>query len=328
MMLSAGSPTEKTTMKKMYQSHQGLEHGMSDSALKLERLGFPSDLNGKAFLDIGCNEGFFCGKALERGATRVVGIDFEVNALEFAKSRYPGAEYVRSSWKSLPPGPFDVVQWTSAMHYELDPASIFKQIHQRLSLNGLLILECGAFDRSAKELIQVQRHSDTLWYPTIRLLTEDFLRDFSVRCVSECVIAEGDPVPRYVFHCRKRVPSVLLIRDKSETENGVLSDCLISSATKIVRLDTYISRIAGAKHHHNDLQKLIRDQWTRTQSFDAVYAGIDTAGMTEQFARAIAQSVAPTDKLVVIEGAVSDTFSDALSSSLNTTAKVWQIAGS
>ena len=311
---------------KMYQSHKNLDQGMSDSTRKLERLGFPLNLKDKAFLDIGCNEGFFCGVALERGATRVVGIDFEVNALEFAKKTYPGGEYVRSSWKTLPPGPFDVVQWSSAMHYELDPASVFRQVSHRLAAGGLLILECGAFDRSAKEMIQVQRHSDTLWYPTIRLLVEDLLRDFSVRCVSEAVIAEGDPVPRYVFHCRKRIPSVMLVKNQSVAE-VVLSECLVTSATKIVRLDTYCARVSSAKFQHNDLQKIIRDTWASTGSCAAVCTAVENAGLTETFARAVAQSVVPTDRLVVIEGDLTEAFAAVLTKILEANSKVWRVVG-
>jgi SAM-dependent methyltransferase len=309
----------------MYQTHAGLDRGMSDSALKLDRLGYPVDLNGQSFLDIGCNEGFFCGVALKRGAKRVVGIDFEANALEFAKANYPGGEYIRSTWKTLPPGPFDLVQWSSAMHYELDPASVFEQIYQRLSPDGLLILECGAFDRSAKEMIQVQRHSDTLWYPTLRLLTEEFLKDFAVRCMSYGVIAEGDPVPRYVFHCRKRMPTVLLIKGASKSGKGALSDCLSPAATKVLQLDMYLSRIASAKYHHNDLQRTIRDLRAQSPGLDTVYAGIDSAGLTEEFARNIARSVAPSDKLVIIEGAVSDAFAAALLAALKGTAKFWRM---
>jgi SAM-dependent methyltransferase/translation initiation factor 1 (eIF-1/SUI1) len=299
--------------------------GASDASEKLERLEIPKDLSNQAILDIGCGEGFYCGIALARGASRAVGVDVDPDAIDVARQSHPNGEFFHSSWTSLPLGPFDVVQWISAMHFERDPAHVFENIYSRLSDDGLFILECGTLDRSAKELVQVQRQSDTLWYPTIRLLTEVMLEKFTVRCLSYGVIAEGDPIPRYVFHCRKRLPTVALIRGESRSGKSALSDCLSPAYTKILQLDMLVSRIAAADHHHTDLQKLIRDLKKSAADLGAVYRGIDSAGMAEQFARMIAQSVAASDKLVIIEGAVSDSVVAALAKVLKGHARFWRM---
>ena len=54
-----------------YQTFPG-KTGASRTAEKLKALLLP-DLSGKRFLDVGCNEGFFCGFAKHCGAERSVG---------------------------------------------------------------------------------------------------------------------------------------------------------------------------------------------------------------------------------------------------------------
>lgn len=56
----------------------------SDSAGKLTALRLP-DLTGKSFLDVGCNEGYFCNAALAAGAASVVGIDASKSAIALAR---------------------------------------------------------------------------------------------------------------------------------------------------------------------------------------------------------------------------------------------------
>src|SRR5438270_12738491 len=112
----------------MYQSHDG-EKATSDSNRKLQRIRLPEDLRGKRVLDIGCCEGFFWAAARERGASRVIGIDLDENALRFAVNKYGphGIEFEKRHWRDLPEGPFDIVLWLSAMHYERDPLSVFRE---------------------------------------------------------------------------------------------------------------------------------------------------------------------------------------------------------
>src|SRR5205823_10979273 len=45
----------------------------------------PSDLTGKTVLDIGCNAGFYSLEMKRRGASRVLGIDFDPMYLEQAR---------------------------------------------------------------------------------------------------------------------------------------------------------------------------------------------------------------------------------------------------
>ena len=45
----------------------------------------PRDLSGKSVLDIGCNAGFYSIEMKRRGATRVLGIDFDEGYLDQAR---------------------------------------------------------------------------------------------------------------------------------------------------------------------------------------------------------------------------------------------------
>ena len=121
-----------------YQAHDEADTSISDTKRKVARLQLPEDLSGKRVLDIGCNEGYFCGLAAERGASEVIGIDFVASNIEFAKQRYAGdkVRFIRQSWAQLPEGPFDLVLWASAMHYELDPRSVVNAIAKRLAPTG------------------------------------------------------------------------------------------------------------------------------------------------------------------------------------------------
>ncbi len=136
-----------------YQSHYPGQKSMVDSFEKLERLKIPKNLKGKSFLDIGCNEGFFCNVAIERGASRVVGIDNDKNFINNAKEIYgnKGIIFLHEDWYNLPNEKFDIILWASAMHYELDPLKVLMKIANILNDDGLFILECGIAPGNSKK---------------------------------------------------------------------------------------------------------------------------------------------------------------------------------
>ena len=66
--------------------------GSSDSLNKLTQLKI-LPLTAKSFLDVGCNEGFFCGYALFDGARKVVGIDINEKFINSARQNFPGCDF-------------------------------------------------------------------------------------------------------------------------------------------------------------------------------------------------------------------------------------------
>ena len=137
-------------MHKRYQTHADAVPGMSDSQRKLRAIHLPSSLAGTRVLDIGCNEGFFCNEAIQRGAATVTGIDVLMSNIDCArKLMRPRIRFIHQSWAQLPAGEFDLILWMSTMHYERNPRMVLDQIRDRLAKDGLFIFEGGVVDGDA-----------------------------------------------------------------------------------------------------------------------------------------------------------------------------------
>ncbi|WP_269932385.1 class I SAM-dependent methyltransferase [Aminobacter sp. HY435] len=308
-----------------YQTHSPDQKGMTDSSHRLGRLKIPDNLTGQAVLDMGCNEGFFCNVAASRGASRVVGIDMSSSALAIAKELYGGdgrVQFIEQGWQKLPQGPFDLVLWTSAMHYELDPLHVLQQVAASLSPNGVLILECGVNYDHSKEMTRIQRHDGALWYPSLRFLEEHLLAGFAFRQIATPELVGSDPIPRSIYHCAKKMPEVVLLRGPTGKGKSVAATAMSRAATKIISLDMFLSRMMTAKHQHSELEKYIFSK-ARPYGLTEVYEGIDEVGLTNAYIGELAKGVAGTDGLVVIDGYMTDQQATALRAVLSTRAKVW-----
>jgi len=314
-------------MSKTYQTHITDQPGMTDSAHKLRRLKIPGDLQGKRVLDIGCNEGYFCNVALTRGAASVVGVDDDATALEAATTLYSHErlKLVKTSWNHLPDGQYDVILWTSAMHYELDPLAVLRNIHSRLAPGGLFILECGVLNIPRKEMVYSVRNDGGQWYPTAPLLDDMLERaGFRNRVASHAELIGADPVPRTVFHCNRSKPNVMLVRGESRSGKSSLATDIEHSATKVVALDYFVSRIAGAKFAHTDLEKFIKSSIDR-QDLKKLYESIDREGHCDTYTTLLSKTVAGTDILVVIEGFMTDQQLESLRAKLSSRTNVWVV---
>jgi SAM-dependent methyltransferase len=311
-------------MEVTYQTHHDKQKGMSDSVAKLMRLKIPEDLTGRSFLDIGCNEGYFCNVAARRGASRVVGIDFHPPSLDFARTHYshPVIEYRLQRWEYLPDEHFDVVLWSSSMHYERDPVHVFRNIARILHPKGLFILECGVASGGGTEMVLVQRHSDSRWYPTANLLTSRLLTQYAFREVSSGKVEPGDPVPRHVYHCLLSLPTVLLFRGQTGHGKSSAARLFGVQATKNISLDHFVYRISAGKFHHGGLQLLIKEKFN-ADDLTALYESIDKVGLTDEYVRLLAGAIAPSDISVVIDGYMTDRQADALGRALNGRAIMW-----
>src|SRR5439155_18277059 len=114
-----------------YQSFPGAA-GDSQSLQKLKALHLPT-LKGRSFLDVGCNEGFFCGYARFDGAQRVVGLDKSALFIERARQRFPDCEFLEQSWDVIPSGPFDVILLASSLHYAEDQVLLIERLTKELA---------------------------------------------------------------------------------------------------------------------------------------------------------------------------------------------------
>ena len=291
-----------------YQSHDGIV-GMSDSKNKWQRLKIPANLEGKRVLDIGCNEGLLTSWCEKQGAASVIGIDFDKPRIEYARAHYASerVEFLHQGWQNLPNGPFDLVLWTSSMHYERDPKHILDSILAVMSADGLLILECGWFPRPGREMIEVSRHSDIQYYPTADLLRDGLLINFSVREVSPAETTPGDPVPRSVFHCRRRASTVIFVTGgMAAGKTDLVNRHLGATASKVIKIDEIIYRAATSKNIHTAMHQAIKDNYS-PDNLGPTYDVLQRMPLLDNFIMWIGKMCVSSDDLVVIEGALQNT---------------------
>ena len=100
-------------------------------------------LSDKRVLDLGCGFGWHCRYAEELGASRVVGVDISEKMLAVArkKSRAGVIEYVHSPIEdySCPPGSFDVVVSSLALHYVESFERVCRAVGQALVGGGVFV---------------------------------------------------------------------------------------------------------------------------------------------------------------------------------------------
>ncbi|CCO25529.1 class I SAM-dependent methyltransferase [Maridesulfovibrio hydrothermalis] len=230
--------------------------GSSDSLSKLTLLKLPA-LTGKSFLDVGCNEGFFCGYALFDGARKVVGIDVDEQAINSAKQDFPGCNFLLQSWDDLSPDKtFDVILCSSAIHYAKNQESLIHLLAGKLSPNGVLILEVGIAPGAEPDWVEVKRSIDSRFFPT-RSKIDDILSCYASKYLGESAPQIGDPIPRSVFHIRKKKPYAFFLMQDSGAGKTTIRNTVFHEQ-KIISGDALILDIASGRQHCDlELQKLI-----------------------------------------------------------------------
>jgi ubiquinone/menaquinone biosynthesis C-methylase UbiE len=228
----------------VYQSFPSEDNGDSNSTDKLNKLYLPS-LEGLSVLDIGCNEGFFCFEALNKGAKRTVGIDRSKLYIEKATKRAEdlslsqSAQFICQDWQNLPDEKFDIVFLFSALHYAEDQFALIDQIMERVSETGTFILECGVHATSNKSFTKVKRGTDERYYPSLPLL-HDFLSKYGYRILGKSVLQKGDPVDRWVVHITHKKDFCILISGPSLSGKTTLAKILRSNNMDVTSLDTIL----------------------------------------------------------------------------------------
>lgn len=217
--------------------------GASRTLDKLKALKLP-DLTGLRFLDVGCNEGFFCGFARFQGAQRVVGIDQSKGFIERARRRFPDCEFYQQGWESLPAGEFDVILLASALHYADDQAALISRLVERLAPDGVLVLELGIVSQKDSEWVKIDRGIDQRYFPTMAKLTE-VLAPYAWKWMGPSVLQSGDPIARHVVHISRRRPvAYLLLQPPGYGKTSISSRLFAPAAVPVVSGDQQISLIA------------------------------------------------------------------------------------
>lgn len=228
-----------------YQSFPGAP-GDSLTLDKLKKLSLPEQ-EGGSFLDVGCNEGFFCGFAKFQGAARSVGIDHSVGFIDRARRRFPDCEFHAQGWDRLPEGPFDVILLASALHYAKDQVELLHRLLGLLSQDGVLVLEIGIVTSKISEWVKVKRGNDERLFPTMPKLRE-VLVDYAWKWMGPSVGQAGDPIARHVLHIARRRPAAyLLMHPPGFGKSSIAKSLFPNARVKVVSGDQVIGRIAAGK---------------------------------------------------------------------------------
>jgi hypothetical protein len=119
---------------------------------------------------------------------------------------------------------------------------------------------------------------------------------------------------------------VIILRGPTKTGKSSTARALYPAATKVVGLDLFIYRMMAADHSHTNLQKFIKAKKART-NLTEVYDGIDAMGLTDEYTSLLQKAVAQTDRVVIIEGYLTDLQTESLRRKLVGTALVWEANG-
>ena len=246
--------------------------GDSESLTKLKALRLPA-LVGQRFLDIGCNEGFFCAYARYACATQVVGLDASADYIERARKRVSGAEFLNQSWDTLPAGPFDVVLLASALHYARDQAALVASVMRVLSPTGTLVLELGVAPGNESAWVEVDRGADKRLFPTWDKLRE-VLAPYAWKLLSISTPQKGDPTPRYVLHINARKPvAYLLMKSGGFGKTTLCRELFTPAGVPIVSGDACMTAVADGRWSADPaLQTLVATNFSITTMDDTMRA--------------------------------------------------------
>lgn len=228
-----------------YQSFPGAA-GDSRTLDKLKALRLP-DLAGRSFLDVGCNEGFFCGFAKFQGAERSVGVDQSRPFIERARRRFSDCEFFLQGWETLPEGPYDAILLASALHYAQDQAALLHQLVQQLTPDGVLVVELGIVTSTKSEWVKVKRGIDERFFPTMPMLRE-VLKAYAWKWMGPSVSQSGDPVARHVIHIsRKRPLAYLLLQPPAYGKSTIAASLFAPAHVRVISGDHQLGLAAKGK---------------------------------------------------------------------------------
>jgi SAM-dependent methyltransferase len=230
--------------------------GDSRTLEKLKALRLPS-LEGRSFLDVGCNEGFFCGFARFQGATRVVGIDRSAQFIARARQRFPDCEFDQRGWERLPEGPFDVILLASALHYADDQPALVHALVDLLSPDGTLVLEMGIASSRKAEWTRVKRDIDERDFPSMPMLRK-VLAEHAWKWMGPSIAQDGDPVPRHVVHVtRRRSVAYLLMQPPGYGKSSLASGLFARAGVAVVSGDQALGQAAKGRGGGDASRELI-----------------------------------------------------------------------
>jgi tRNA (mo5U34)-methyltransferase len=184
----------------------------------------PADLTGRSVLDIGCNAGFYSIEMKKRGASRVLGIDFDERYLAQARfaAEVTGQEIefrTLSVYDVAELGErFDIVLFMGVLYHLRHPLLALDLIHDHVAAD-LLVYQ--SMQRGSDEIEPVradydffeQDHFDAPGYPKLHFIEHEYAGDWTnwwapnAACSAAMLRSAGfailDHPEEEVFICRR-----------------------------------------------------------------------------------------------------------------------------
>lgn len=296
---------------------------LPDSPARLASLALPA-LAGKSFLDIGCHEGYYCGYAFFEGASKIVGLDRDGRALAKARAKFPQCAFIENAWEDPDAAldrysEFDVILYISPAYSAAGQPHIVRQLVSRLAPDGTLVLETGiipaAPDFPAQEVSdgwhRVQGDPGDRLFPSWAGI-KAMLAFCAYKYIGPGTRHTGDPVPRHVFHIRRRLPLAILLMGAPGSGKTSIA-ARIAGEMPIISGDSLLCQMASDKEQFPGISEALGDDFNG-QRLDRALLRIFAAGKGEEFARAVASSAGARD--FIYDGYVPSLYQEAFRLSL------------
>jgi len=150
---------------------------------------------GDFVLDIGCGDGFFSTRFFAQRAKKVIAVDIEPSAIEYAKRNYANSriEFVLldAVHGEFPPGPFDVIVWDGAIgHFAPDTlAGMLTRIKGALADKGVFV---------GSESLGHEGHDHLVFFETLKDFHDLLSRYFAHVELREVEYPIGEGAARFV----------------------------------------------------------------------------------------------------------------------------------
>ena len=120
-------------------------------------------VKGKNVLDITCGSGYGCQFMALQGAEKVVGVDIDVNSIEYARKYYqhPNVSYIQSdahNVSELEDASFDIIISFETIEHLQFPKDFLLELRRLLKSDGQLIISCPNDYRSSPWISQYHIH--------------------------------------------------------------------------------------------------------------------------------------------------------------------------
>lgn len=287
-------------MNQEYQSFPG-KPGASDSGALLAALAMPP-LAGRRFLDMGCNEGYFCGYAFFDAATRIVGVDNDAEAIARGRRRFPNCEFMESGWDEFLHNckeKFDVILCAAALRHVENPRAFMAGLMRLLGAGGVLILQTAVLenahgqcepDREGRFRLTAMPGAglfgDMPWL-------EKLLEPYAYKHMGPCTEACGAPLAGHVFHVRNPLPCAILLMGAPGSGKSSTARKLFPHLP-IINGDMLLARAEYAKEKYPRIAGLMA-QKISWQRLDLVIREIFDSGSLEEYVEMILEAAKGRD---------------------------------